>query len=206
MAFLIRVNYDNNTEILYDWANDIIKQCSKKIRRKIQGKRVSHRAIKRELSGKNGKKYKYVIFYGHGSEDGNILFGDKHSPLIEFQDYRLLKKLKGKIVYAVACYSAKGIGFECIHKKYVLGYFGYVNCLKLPPKNEKHSLGYKAFKETTNAGILALLKGTPPEKIYNEVMQVYMEHYDFLVESRHYNTAKGIRENMLSFRYLPPRR
>lgn len=92
-----------------------------------------------------------VVFYGHGCKCGEVLYESQYEPNTPFLaaldpiNYRLLRN---KIVYAVACYSAKVLGGYVIGKG-AISYIGYEGALVLLVDHKR----VPALGQVVNAGL-----------------------------------------------------
>lgn len=116
-----------------------------------------------------------VIFNGHG--DNNAVCGHHNKELIRIKHNEHLLKLK--IVYAIACKTAFGLGKESVRKgcKAFIGYdqdFGVVldNTRICSPTKDNYA---KPFKKASNAVSLSLIKGNTAQTAYDKSQKTYSD-------------------------------
>jgi hypothetical protein len=112
------------------WAANAVKELKQNPRLHIVpllGPKATRHRIESELS-KIKRKKGLVVFYGHGCICGESLFENQaevDEPMRPALSAINVELLENKIVYAVACYSAKTLGPYAVNNTGVLSYIGY---------------------------------------------------------------------------------
>ena len=92
-----------------------------------------------------------VVFYGHGCKCGEVLYESQYglnTPFLAALDPINCRLLSNKIVYAVACYSAKVLG-KYVTRKGAISYIGYEGALVLLADHKR----VPALKQAVNVGL-----------------------------------------------------
>ncbi len=108
------------------------------------------------------------VFYGHGSEDG--MEGQNGEPLIHLGNVNLLKD---KIVYTVACWTAKMLGKTAV--PFVRCYCGYDDEVILRLDN----FYLKKLGECVNVGLFEMLDGNTIEQARQRIVAEYTHWIDY---------------------------
>lgn len=157
-CLVTRPEHDDTTHYLSAWAKKTISFAEKKGFRVLDLHR--DRANKKELESMLGKKCpKLVMLNGHGSE--STVTGHKNTPILVAGENEGL--LESKIVYALSCRSAKGLGPKSIEAG-AISYTGYDDdfIFSFEPENVArplHDETAKMFLEPSNAFVVSLIKG-----------------------------------------------
>lgn len=158
MILITQPNFDITTQWISHWSNEIANLAiDKKIKVVIlEGARANRKEFESVIKKVS---LKIVFFNGHGTD--KVVFGQKNEPLIIMGDNE--DQLVGKIVYSLACLSAKTLGPECIIKG-TLAYIGYIedfiffhdiSKISNPLKDEVADM----FLEPSNCIMTSLIKG-----------------------------------------------
>jgi len=108
------------------------------------------------------------VFYGHGSED--YMEGQNGEPLIHLDNVNLLTD---KIVYTVACWTAKMLGKTA--ERFVRCYCGYDNkVILILDKFYLEKLG-----ECVNVGLFEMLEGGTMEQARQRILMEYDRWIDY---------------------------
>ncbi|MDE1825402.1 MAG: hypothetical protein KGH61_03440 [Candidatus Micrarchaeota archaeon] len=134
----------------------------------LESSRANSEEVKSYLS-KN--KIDFIVFNGHG--DKNTITGQNEKPIIIAGITHGL--LKNKVVYAISCSSAKGLGPLCV-KGGTISYIGYnedfifyrdANMMTKPLEDELAKL----YLEHSSILINALLKGNKVKDAYQRAKE-----------------------------------
>jgi hypothetical protein len=172
------------------WAEAALKRLLKLKSRyfiiSLFGKKAVRTHVERELSKIKNKKG-LVVFYGRGCSCGESLFETQLGPDVPW--FPLLSAinvnlLNNKIVYAVACHSAKTIGPYAV-KTNTISYIGYLDSISAGVANQAVLRG---FEEAANIGLRVLTEsnGTCREardeiyRTYDEWIQSCLDKRDVL--------------------------
>lgn len=157
--FLVtRPKYDDTTHYLFNWSKAVIDLARKKGLQVLDLERS--RANKKEFTSIVAKKQPFFIFFnGHGRSD--CIYGQDNEVLVKIGENEEI--LKSKIVYALSCKSAKGLGLESI-KAGTVTYLGYDEDFIFVYDLEKVSRPLEdktavLFLEPSNQLVNSLLKG-----------------------------------------------
>ena len=161
----IRPHYDDTTAYTAAWANEIVKEA------KSAGIKVFDLPRTAATRGKlesyiYSKNPELILFNGHGSNSS--LFGQDDEVLVESGVNEEL--FSSKMVYAMACNSAKDLGPKCINAGanvyigYELPFFFWIDP-KSSTKPLKDELASPCFN-SSNAVALSLLKGNTAEEAF----------------------------------------
>jgi len=188
--------YSNPTRSTYPWASLIKEQFE------TQGWRVcdlgENLAVTTQVeSTLQSVDSTVFVFYGHGSEDG--MEGQNGEPLIHLGNVNLLKD---KIVYVVACWTAKVLGKQAEH--FVRCYCGYDDEIIL--RLDKFYL--EKLGECVNAGLFVMLEGSTSEQARQRIVAEYEHWIDYFsigdgnVDKRSVEFAADLRHNRDALRLL----
>jgi len=142
------------------------------------------RANRKELTSIIKKKQPFFIFLnGHGG--ANFVAGDEDEVLIKAGDNEGL--LKSKLVYALSCQSAKGLGPKSV-KKGAISYIGYDDDFVFVFDQAKiyrplEDLTAKLFFDPSNQIVISLLKGHETGDAYKRSQGVFMKNIQSLLTS-----------------------
>jgi len=119
-CLITRPNHDKVTSYLFEWTKEILKTNQNNIQFFNLGGNNANREKVESYLKKQAPSL--VLFNGHG--DDNFICGFKDEILIEAGKNEGL--LKGKVVYALACSSAKKLGPIAVEKGAEV-FIGYKN-------------------------------------------------------------------------------
>jgi len=163
---------DYTTRYISAWANFVIDLAKK---RKIdvvclKGKRANRKEFQSVVIK---TKPRFLFLNGHGNE--KVVAGQDNEILVEMSNEKRI--LKEKIVYALACSSAKILGRKSVKDgaDAYLGYdedfiFFYDEKCRTSPIND---LTAKLFLDPSNAIPISLLKGSSVGKAYENSQSMY---------------------------------
>nr|VFK61200.1 MAG: hypothetical protein BECKTUN1418D_GA0071000_11465 [Candidatus Kentron sp. TUN] len=118
------------------------------------------------------------VFYGHGDEDA--LIGQDRSEVCDFRNVKLLGKRK---IYAMACSSAKkgGLGDRAVNEYGALVYFGYIGRVKgyWSERDSQHGDMMDALEQCVNSGMQTWI--VQPELTAAEVKRKMLTVYDYWI-------------------------
>jgi hypothetical protein len=155
---ITRPNHDITTDYLYFWSASII-DFAKKVGLSITDLSKKRANAEEFISVLKKVKPKLIVINGHGNESS--ITGYDNETLLDLQSD--LKLLKGKIVYARSCSSAKKLGKKSI-KLGCFAYIGYDDDFVFMVSEDKitRPLDDKVaglFLEPANYLVILLLKG-----------------------------------------------
>jgi len=126
-----------------------------------------------------------IVFYGHGCECGGSLYGDSECSLMDILNAKLLK---GVIIYAAACNSARMLGKHSISMG-CIGYLGYQKELWVPGPDKKDPGIIKAINKGIKEMVINGINVNEAKKaIYYEfakVAQRLLQRDKNLIEAIH---------------------
>jgi len=164
MLFITRPNYDDTTNYLYYWSEEIIKEAEKRNIKVIdfKGKKANRVDIEKFLKKQNPK---FIIFNGHGSAES--IYGQKEIIIKSGENEKLLKS---KIIYAISCNSASKLGEDSI-KAGAESYMGYGDAFIFlyDPNKCSNPLSddlAKPFLKPSNELAISILKKNTTEEAY----------------------------------------
>lgn len=181
--FLItRPNHDVTTNYLYHWAGLVIKEAQKKNFSivDLKGKRANQKELTNIIKKINPS---LIFFNGHG--DDYLVAGYDDQILVRSNENEFL--LKGKIVYALSCRSASGLGRDCI-KTGTKAYLGYKEdfifmfdkgCVSRPLSDKIATY----FLAPSNHLIISLLKNNTAGQAYKKSQQTFKKSIKKLLTS-----------------------
>ena len=163
---------DYTTRYISTWANFVVDLAKKRRVNVVCLK--SKRANRKEFQSVVMKtKPRFLFLNGHGNE--KTVAGQNNEILVGVRDTKAI--LKKKIVYALACSSAKILGRKSVKDgtDAYLGYdedfiFFYDEKCRTRPKND---LTAKLFLDPSNTIPISLLKGHPAGKAYENSQSMY---------------------------------
>ena len=133
----------------------------------LRGRDATREKVRETLDEMRGRKG-LVVFYGHGCDCGEALLeSGGNPPLRAALSSRDGLLLKGKVVYAVGCHCARGVG-EALRDD-VLCYLGYEDMLSC--EREGGSGGCK--EQAVNAGLAVLAAGGTCEEAWTAIRDGY---------------------------------
>jgi hypothetical protein len=180
--FLItRPEHEYRVSYLHAWSNEIIDFATKN---GINFSDFDEKQAIRTNVEKYLKKRKpdFVIFNGHGLEDGSAILG--HDDEIIIESGKNTDLLKDMIIYARACYSSKILGRDAI-KNGALSYIGYSGLFTWVHTSNRECNPIKdkiaePFKMISNEIPLSILKGHTTieshEKAKSLCLKLIQEH------------------------------
>lgn len=187
-----RPNHDESTNYLYVYAEDIVKDAEDRgiTVLDFKGKRANRSDIQKVL-GK--QKPKFAFFNGHG--DDKTICGHRNEALIsKDKDENLLKS---KIVYSLACNSAKELGKSCVDNG-TKAYVGYNDTFIFARDNNKTCTPLEdelarpcLFSSSTIA--YEIIKG----KTVKEACEKSIERIDEFIKDLSYSGAPLGAENVI---------
>lgn len=177
-----RPEHDYSTRYLSAWAKRFFALTKKKGYSVIDLYR--QRANRREIESILDKKSPdLVVINGHGNSDS--VAGHKNEPLLIAGDNSFL--LKEKIIYAISCRSAAGLGKEAgeyTNTAYI-GYkedfvFVYLEEYRTRPLEDKLAA---LFLDPSNLVVTTLLKGHPTQDAVSRAKQEFLRKIQTLLTS-----------------------
>ncbi|KKS94811.1 MAG: hypothetical protein UV68_C0002G0011 [Candidatus Collierbacteria bacterium GW2011_GWC2_43_12] len=180
MILITQPNFDITTQWISCWSTEISKLATdRKIKvvvlDGIRANRKEFESVIKKISPK------LVFFNGHGSD--KTVFGHKNEPLVIMGDNE--DQLAGKIVYSLACLSAKTLGPECINKG-TRAYIGYIedfiffhDITKISNPLSDQIAGM--FLEPSNCIMKSLIKGHTTQMSWEHSQQCFKRKITELV-------------------------
>jgi hypothetical protein len=180
------------SRFVHSWAETALKRLMKLKRRyfviPLLGKMATRTCVERELS-KIVDKRGLVVFYGRGCSCGESLFEtrlDPDAPLLSVLSVINVNLLKNKIVYVVACHSAKMLGPYAV-KANTISYIGYLDSISAGVTNQTVLGG---FEEAANIGLRVL---TESKGTCHEARDAIYKTYDKWIQTcLHERTFEGV--------------
>lgn len=108
-----------------------------------------------------------ILFYDHGSEEGLVAQGGESYVL----DTKNVDGVAGKVIYSMACLSAKKLGVEAYKCGCV--FVGYIQVFAFTPDDEQ------LFCEAVNSGFIAYVEG---ESNWGKIKQMMVEKFDEMID------------------------
>lgn len=174
VILLTRPFYENPTNYLYHWTIPIIELARRKQLRVIDLAR--DKANRAELEGRLKKvRPKLVMFNGHGTS--KAILGQDGRILVEKGKSELL--LAGKIVYARACQTARGLGKSCVKHK-TDAFIGYKEDFIFILDEAKTTQPLKDktaafFFEASNLVVESLIKGNSAQQAHDKSRAAFLK-------------------------------
>ena len=176
----IRPNYDKATFYTHGWAKLILD--AQPGMEDIAGQDVTKGAVRAALPGHNS-----IAFYGHGSTVA--LLGHHDEQVVSVVD-AVAGRLRGKVVYAVACDSAQFLGLGWIAcRTGTRAYLGYRRKFRILES------AASSFGEVANAPLLRmLLRGATAREAFEFGQTNYREAIQYFVggEGQYHPSRAGI--------------
>lgn len=177
---VIRPNYDKGTSYTHGWAQ-LILDAQPGIQ-EIEADDVTHGLVRTALPG-----HASIAFYGHGSVVA--LQGHQDKPVISVVD-AVAGRLRGKVVYAVACDSAQFLGLGWMAcRTGTRAYLGYYRKFRILES------AASTFGEVANAPLLRmLLRGATAREAFEFGQTNYREAIQYFVggEGQYHPSRAGI--------------
>lgn len=171
-VLLIRPKHDYVTEVFHSWAavtRDCLDGCGHTV------KDCSRAAVVRttvEDTLRRRPNLHVVLYYGHGSES-SLQGQDLDNPVIDQGNCNLLK---GKIVFTIACLSARELG-PCACKAGATCYFGYDDYFWVPIDPSNGALD--SLQACAERGMIEMCaKATTSRVARQRMYDRYTEEYD----------------------------
>jgi hypothetical protein len=161
-AVLVAPKFDDVTAISWRWA-ERLRQAVEALGWSIAelgGRPVSRTEVEDAVSRNPDASF---VFYDHGSED--VLWGSESEAVV---DLRNVEKLAGRVVYTMACLSAKKLGATA-YTQYSCVYVGYIREFAFTPGDEG------LFCEAANSGFIAYAKG---ESDWGKIKKIMVEAFN----------------------------
>ena len=165
-AVLVAPRFDEATEYTYAWSQrlkELLFSTGWRIE-EVGGGRASRREVEQLLERSPGLPF---LFYDHGSEDA--LWGSEGEAVVDLKNAGLLAN---RVIYAVACLSAKKLG-AVAHSVYGAVYIGYAREFAFNPREEV------LFCEAANSGFTAYAKG---ERDWKKIKELMIESFNKAIE------------------------
>lgn len=181
--------FDGTTKYISAWANLVIDLAIKK---KIGIIRLKDkRANRKEFQSVVMKvKPRFLFLNGHGNEEA--IYGQDNKVLVDVNDTKAI--LRGKIIYVLACSSAKVLGRKSVKDgaDAYLGYdedfiFFYDEKSRTRPGKD---LTAKLFLDPSNAIPFSLLKGHSVSQAYENSQNMYKRTVIRLLSSQSSTEAR----------------
>lgn len=191
---ITRPEHDPGTRYLSFFTKAVFEEAKKKGFDVIDLHR--EKAEKKELEGRiNKTNPSLIIFNGHGNE--NAVTGHDNKSLVEKgKNEKLLKK---RIIYAVSCDSARGLGSSCADEN--TAYIGYKKSFIFNldrrylnrPLDDKRA---KKFLNASNQVPLSLLKGHTAKESSQRSKEAFRKEIISLLTSQHSdpNSQEDVRD------------
>lgn len=177
---VIRPNYDKATSYTHGWAKLILD--AQPGTEEIAADDVTKGIVSAALPGQTS-----IAFYGHGSMVS--LQGHHDEPVISVID-AVAGRLRGKVVYAVACDSAQFLGLGWIASRTgTTAYLGYYRKFRI------FESAAPTFGEVANAPLLRmLLRGATAREAFEFGQTTYREAIQYFVGGmgRYHPSRAGI--------------
>jgi len=182
-CLITRPNHDKVTSYLFSWSKSILEEEYPK---DIEFLRVEEKDVTKEKVESYLKKQnpKVVLFNGHGND--NLICGYQDQPIIETGKNEDL--LKGKVVYAISCSSAKGLGVSAV-KEGAETFIGYEQDFVMFTDANRETTPLKdhiaeSFIKPSNRLSISLLKGNTAKESSNKSKEEFKKEIrKYLTES-----------------------
>lgn len=169
---LTRPNYDDTTYYLSAWAKKIIQLAEGKGLEvlDLEGDRANSREVASVIKKKNPE---CIMFNGHGGDDH--ITGHKQEIILQLGKNEAL--LRGRLIYSVACKSAKLLGKQSLSAAFI-GYEEDFIFVYEPNRMSKPSNDATAglFFEPSNEVMVSLLKENSPEEAHRRAKDQFREN------------------------------
>jgi hypothetical protein len=145
-AVLVAPKFDDVTEYSWRWAQRLKEAIGALGWSVVElgGRPVSRAEVEDALSRNPGTPF---VFEDHGSEDA--LWGSESEAVVDLKN---VEKLAGRVIYTMACLSAKKLGATAYAQHNCI-YIGYVREFAFTPYDEE------LFCRAANSGFIAYAKG-----------------------------------------------
>jgi len=157
--------FDKATEYSYKWYEELMKKVKPKIKLKELKKEEATRKNFNQIV--STEAFDAIVFYDHGEKDGLVAQGGKEYIL----DTKNLSKVAAKVIYTMACLSAKKLGVDAYKKGIV--YVGYIEVFAFTTYDEH------LFCQAANSGFIAYAKG---ERNWKKIKQIMIEAFNKAIE------------------------
>jgi len=182
VILITQPNYDYTTRYISSWGEVVVSYAKSKNNDVISLKKK--RANKKTFISVVNKIHPSFIFLnGHGNE--NVVAGQDDQPLVEIIDSSNI--LKGAIVYALSCQSAKKLGPYCVKNgtKTYIGYtedfiFVYDRTKRTKPLEDKVAA---LFLDSSNKIPLSLLKNKTTSEAHLDSQKAFKKTIESLLTS-----------------------
>ncbi|RLE67013.1 MAG: hypothetical protein DRJ38_00135 [Thermoprotei archaeon] len=182
---VVAPEFDVVTSYSVRWAEEAIEKLREKyVVRAMTGRPYTRQEVERVFE----RAFEMFVFYDHGNEDA--LYGDENEKVIDLDNVELLRD---KIVYTMACLSAKKLGVEAWRRGCRV-YWGYYEpfCFTLA---EEHY-----FKRFANYGLMLLADGVPPAEAKRRTLQLGQQLIEELQKRGRYIAAAVLKQDMEALR------
>ena len=211
-VFVTRPDHDNETKYLYEYSKEYIKFAEDKGMQIISfpENKCNKENVEKLILKQNPD---LIIFNGHGNE--KVICGcrateDKKVPTIKIKDGQRdeiiidmnnKEIIKSKIIYSVACSSAKKLGVEVAKSHAKTAFIGYeeefiflMDTGKMcKPLSDPIA---KPFLEPSNQIVMSLLKGETTGEAYNKSQTVFQKWID------HFQSETAALQDSLSIAWI----
>lgn len=182
LLLLTRPNYDSATNYLFHWSEPVIKLAKEKALRTID--LVGGKANRADFIGRVKKTDpSFVFLNGHGGE--TAVMGQDSEILVSVGDNEDL--LKGKIIFARSCSSAKGLGPRSVSvgARAFIGYeepfvFMIDSKVSTRPRSDETA---KLFLDPSNQVATTLIKGHTSGEADKRAKQAFRRNIKKLLTS-----------------------
>lgn len=182
ILLITRPRYDETTHYLFSWSQEVIELARKKGIQVLD--LAKKRANKKEFTSIVSKKQpSFIFFNGHGKADA--IYGHDNETLVRVGENENL--LKSKVIYALACKSAKKLGAQSI-KTGTISYLGYTDDFVFLYTLEKISKPLTdslaaLFLGPSNQLVRSLLKGHPANDSLKRSRDAFIKNIQGLLTS-----------------------
>jgi len=154
--------FDQATTVSHKWFHELVKKLNEEKWIKLEKDDAVREKVERVIE--ENPEASIVLFYDHGEESGLVAQGSKGYVI----DLKNINKLRGKVIYVMACLSGKKLGKE--HWKNGGIFFGYNEVFGFTTQEEH------LFMECANAGLICRIKeGKSWEECFEHAKQKFNE-------------------------------
>lgn len=159
MIFGIAPRFDEATQFSHKWFQELVKELSNEKWILLEEDDATRKKVEETFD-----KYhpEIICFYDHGNEDGIVAQGGKEYVI----DMTNIAKFKGRVIYTMACLSARDLGRE--HWRNGGIFWGYTEVFSFTIKDEH------LFMRCANIGLIARMNG----KTWDEALEIAKREFD----------------------------
>lgn len=182
VLLITRPRHDEPTNYLYHWARMVVTEAEKRNINVIDLR--GEKANSKDFSGRIKKTNPDLVFMnGHGNP--NTITGHDNKTLLEINNNESL--MKDKVIYALACSSAKNLGPSLV-KKGAKCFIGYIEDFAFIHEDERKTRPTEdktagLFLGPSNLVVISLIKGNKTKQAYEKSQQEFNRNLRSLMTS-----------------------